>query len=352
MIIVLPVFRQEGWHSMDLCADMLIKYAPAETELEIGLPKYRKILGYLPSKKAINFDRWFNRWKVYPGHLEKLWSWRGHFHIVDHSYAHLANHLPKGSVGVYCHDLDAFRCILEPETERRPEWFQKMMEKVLEGLIRARLVFCSTDMTRKKLMELGYWKPESIQVVPYGVAEEFIAEGPRESGNYILHVGSCIPRKRIDVLLKAFNQIAKKFSGMNLIQAGGSFSGEQKRLIRDLGLGNRLSQRRNLSRVELARLYRGARCLVISSEAEGFGLPVIEGLACGTKVAASDLPTLREAGGSLACYFAPGDPAACADAIAICLADSTIPVPHNRLPEWTWARHASGIFRAYGSLGV
>ena len=153
MITLLPDFREEGWHSMDLCADMLLKHCPAGTEVVDSLPKYRKVLGWLPGKKTKNFDRWYNRWKVYPRHVETLWSGSGFFHLVDHSYAHLLNYLPEGRAGVYCHDLEAFRSILEPEREQRPAWFLKMMGRVFEGFKKAKVVFCSTETTRNRLLQ-------------------------------------------------------------------------------------------------------------------------------------------------------------------------------------------------------
>ena len=349
MITVLPVFREEGWHSMDLCSDMLVKHSPTRSELRLSVPHYRKIFGFLPWKKVQNFNRWYNRWKIYPKHVEKLGSQNGFFHIVDHSYAHLANYLPDGKVGIYCHDLDAFRCILFPDQEIRPLWFRRMMSQVFEGFKKARIVFCSTHITRDHLLKLGIWKAEAILVVPYGVATEFTPEGDKERGEYILNVGSCITRKRVDVLFDAFAKVSKQFANLKLIQAGGSFSTDQINQLCRLNLKNKVEQRRNLTREGLARLYRGAKCLVITSEAEGFGLPIIEGLACGAKIIASDIPILREVGGPNICYFPAKNPDACAEVILKFLKtyNSFLEITASR---WSWASHASDICRAYESL--
>jgi len=339
IVIVLPDFKEEGWHSMDLCADMLIKHAPVETELKLSVPRYRKLFGFLPSKNAKNFDRWYNRWMVYPNHVKQLATQPGFFHIVDHSYAHLANVLPEGRVGIYCHDLDAFKCVLTPDREARPNWFVKMMRSVFEGLKKARWIFCSTKITREMLVKLGYWNQESILVVPYGVAEEFQTNGLMEKGEYILHVGSCIPRKRIDVLLEAFSVVSRSHDNLQLIQAGGSFSPEHFRQIRTLGIQGRVEQRQNLTRDDLACLYRGAKCLVVTSDAEGFGLPVIEGLSCGARVVASAIPALQEVGGPEIGYFPPGNPYACAETILEVL-DSPVSLPKGVTEKWSWAEHA------------
>ena len=351
MINVLPVFREEGWHSMDLCADMLIKHAPLEAQLKSSVPHFRKLLGFLPSNKAKNFDRWYNRWRVYPSHVKQLAAQPGFFHIVDHSYSHLAHILPEGRAGIYCHDLDAFKCVLAPEQEPRSKSFRNMMSRVFEGFKKARVVFCNTKATQKSILELGIWKASDVVHVPLGVAEEFSPQGDREKGHYLLHVGSCIARKRIDVLLRAFAEVCKKANHANLklIQAGGNFSSEQRKQIHDLGLVSRVEQRQNLTREDLARLYRGTRCLVITSDAEGFGLPVIEGLSCGARVVASNIPALREVGGNDVDFFPSGDFNACAQLILNLLERSESYTVNNCL-RWSWSMHAKTIFSVYESL--
>jgi len=352
LLTVLPDFREEGWHSMDLCADMLVKHAPVEAELKLSVPRYRNLLGFLPSKKAKNFDRWYNRWRVYPNHVKQLATQPGFFHIVDHSYAHLAHFLPEGRVGIYCHDLDAFKCVLTPEQETRSIWFRKMMARVFEGFKKARVVFCNTKSTQKSILDLGIWKASDVIHVPLGVAEEFSPRGDREEGVYLLHVGSCIARKRIDVLLRALSEVCKgeKYFKLKLIQAGGVFSSDQKKQIKELNLEDRLEQRHNLTREDLARLYRGAKCLLITSDAEGFGLPVIEGLSCGAKVIASDIPALREVGGLNIDYFTPGDPNACAKSILKVL-DNPVAFRHASTGKWSWVEHAKRICGVYESMG-
>src|SRR5207248_5908441 len=125
-------------------------------------------------------------------------------------------------------------------------------------------------------------------------------DAPSSSGRpYMLHVGSCIPRKRIDVLLDAF-RVVREAHDIALVQVGGEWTGRQREQIEALKLPDAVRQIRNVSRTELARLYRGAQVLVITSEAEGFGLPMAEALACGAAVVASDIAPLREVGGDAA----------------------------------------------------
>ena len=354
MLTVLPDFREEGWHSMDLCADMLVKHAPADTHFEVCQPAYQKRFGWLPGKRCENFDRWHNRWRVYPRFLKKLPPRDGFYHLVDHSYSHLLHYLPEGKVGVYCHDLDAFSSVLQPDQEPRPAWYRKMMGRVLEGFKKARLVFCSTEVTRQQLLKWCHWKAEAIRVVPYGVAEEFIPTGNHEPGDYLLHVGSCIPRKRIDLLLEVVAAVRKKIPAVRLIQAGGQFTSEQQALVDQLGLASVIEQRRGLSRLDLARLYRGAKMILVTSDAEGFGLPVIEALACGTTVLASDIPTLREAGGEGAQYVSPGIVEEWSTCVQEILAQAIFAPSFEKkaaqAAKYSWGRHCQIIADGYKAL--
>jgi glycosyltransferase involved in cell wall biosynthesis len=104
-------------------------------------------------------------------------------------------------------------------------------------------------------------------------------------------------------------------------------------------------------------LYRGAAVVVLPSKAEGFGLPVIEAMACGVPVICSDLPVLREIADGVATFCDPNDPAAFARAIVQTLdAPSTARTRQlgvERAGSFTWGRSARQTVEAYESaLGV
>src|SRR5262249_52643226 len=162
-------------------------------------------------------DRLLNRFWDYPYHVggrKHLFDW---FHVADHSYAQLVNVLPSERTGVFCHDLDAFQCLLEPQRESKPRWFRLIMRRVLNGLQKAAVVFHSTVEMRRRIEAYGLIDPAKLVHAPYGVSPEFNVESggggslpasaPRDRGKpFLLHVGSCIPRKRIDVLLHLFGE--------------------------------------------------------------------------------------------------------------------------------------------------
>jgi len=263
-------------------------------------------------------------------------------------------------VGVYCHDLDAFRCILEPHRDRRPWWFRCLTGRALAGLRRAAVVFHSTNEIRDELLRLRVCPAEKLVLAPYGTAAEFTptpdptALSPPPPRPYLLHVGGDMARKRLDVLIDVFAELSRRRPDLHLVQVGPPWSAERAGQIARLGLGERVVKLAGLTRAQLAELYRRAAAVLVPSEAEGFGLPVIEALACGAVVVASDIPVLREVGGPAALYAPVADVPTWARVVAGTF-DGTTPVPAwaERLAwagQYGWARHARVIAGAYLGL--
>src|SRR4029077_2606599 len=125
---------------------------------------------------------------------------------------------------------DTFRCLLEPEVEPRPLWFRAMARRILSGMQRAAVVFCSTQATIDRITKLGLVDSSHLIHAPYGIAPEFTPaadssdeEIPAVREPFLLHVGSCIPRKRIDVLLDVFAAVRQKKPQLQLVQVGGQW---------------------------------------------------------------------------------------------------------------------------------
>src|SRR4029077_11358093 len=90
----------------------------------------------------------------------------------------------------------------------------------------------------------------------------------------LLHVGSGIPRKRIDVLLKVFASVRREMPEARLIRVGAHFNPAQSKLADELGIRDAVLVLPYLPREHLAAMYRAATVLLQTSDAEGFGLPV------------------------------------------------------------------------------
>ena len=363
-------FLEEGWPSMDLCAEMLTRCWPQAMEwiIEERRPAYRTSFGRVPivgtNKIARNVDRLFNRWWTYPTHIGKHRNDFDFFHIVDHSYAHLVHSLPTSKTGVYCHDLDAFRCLTQPERETRPWWFRKMSQRILSGMQAASVVFYSTKAVHADMLRFGLLDPAKLVHAPYGVDASFsIAqhelETPAElkklsSVPWLLHVGATIPRKRIDILLRVFAAARNRVPNLHLCKIGGTWTSEQETQIRKDNLQRSIVHLGKVSQSLLVDTYRRTSAVMLTSDAEGFGLPVIEAMACGAPVIASDIPVLRESGGTGAVFAPVGDIEAWCDAVTKVIGgDSTLPSRDTRLAwaaQFSWAEHARIIADAYQKL--
>jgi glycosyltransferase involved in cell wall biosynthesis len=365
-LAVLCDFPEEGWPSMDLAAEMLLAQ-PSPFDARRVCPPYRHRLTRLPvlgrRRVAANADRLLNRFFDYHRHLREAQRDFELFHVVDHSYAQLVHSLPAERTGVFCHDLDAFRCLLG--LERRPRWFRAMTRRILAGMQKAAVVFYSTTPVRQQIERHGLVDPDRLVQAPYGVAAEFTAEPAGDEvllaplpglvhRPYALHVGSCIPRKRIDVLLDVFAGVRARRPDLRLVKVGGPWTAEQAAQIERLAVGPAILAFRDLSRRQIAELYRNAAVVLLPSEAEGFGLPVIEALACGAAVLASDLPVLREVAGASAVYCPVGDVGAWIAAVEGLLErPDSAPPPGDRRKQaanFTWHAHASTVYAAYERL--
>lgn len=350
---------EENWPSMDLVGEMLFEhlerdYADEFTATRLSPPMRRRFTRIRDDGHFFNADRLVNRFWDYQKYLQNQKKKFDLFHVIDHSYSQLLHHLPADRTIVSCHDLDTFRCLLEPQNEPRSNLFKRMMSHVLDGFRKAAMVACDSVATRDELLEHGLISPERLRVVPLGVhptcrpepdpiadsEAKHLLGGSASGVVNILHVGSTIKRKRIDVLLEVFAGVRKEFPEARLIRVGGPFTSDQMALIERLKLQRAIIVLPHLERDVLAAIYRQATLVLLPSEREGFGLPVSEAMACGAPVIASDLPVLREVGGEAASYTSLADVSAWVETVSNLLDE------RDQNPEKWAARRAAGIGRA------
>ena len=171
-------------------------------------------------------------------------------------------------------------------------------------------------------------------------------------GDYVLFVGNIEPRKNLLRLIEAYRSLPEALTrqcGLVLV-GGGGWRNEQ--ILDAVAAARRDGYRivrpqRYVEDVEVADLYSGARCAVLPSLHEGFGLPLLEALACGTPVVAADIGALHEAGGDLPAYCDPLSVESIADALRRTI-ESEPPEDFARradahVARFTWQRTAGVI---------
>ena len=377
-VAVIADYLEEGWPSMDLVADMLIEHLRKEHASAIDAtlvrPRMPRRLSRLPQAlvgtKPSVLDRAVARQWDYARHVRRAGGFDV-YHVVDHTYANLVHQLPPERTVVTCHDVDAFRSILEPEAERRSMPYRWMSRRILDGLRAAAHVMCVSDATRDALVRLAAFPEDRLSVVNNGADatgwSDSGAASDLEAGRLLgpprrhdlLHVGSAIPRKRIELLIDIVAAVKAVEPDTRLIRAGGQFTAEQRVRARDLGLLDAIVVLPFVDRATLSAIYRRAALTLLPSEREGFGLPLVETLMCGTPVVASDIPVLREIGGDAASYAPLGEVEAWRDTVLALFRErdgspeawqARRAAARARAADFSWSRYTAQVVDVYAAV--
>jgi glycosyltransferase involved in cell wall biosynthesis len=218
----------------------------------------------------------------------------------------------------------------------------------------ARLVKTDAEFTRREILERFPVAPEKVVTVPLAAGAGFTPDPDPEERRrvcarhgldrrYLLFVSVFEPRKNIPLLVDAFEVFRRTYqhgAEFQLALAGGAgwHGAEIAAAVRQRGLEPAVRLLGYVPDEDLPWLYRGAELAVVPSQYEGFGLSVLEAMACGTPVLAADASSLPEVVGDAGELFAPGDPALLARRIAEITA----------APERRAAMREQGLTRAAG----
>ncbi len=225
-------------------------------------------------------------------------------------------------------------------------------------------VIAISQATCRDLASIFQISPQKVTVIPLAVHPDFQPQPPavverarrkyRLPQNYILYLGINKPHKNLVRLIEAFSRITHHASRITLVVAGAwdSRYPESRQRAATLGLENTLCFLGSVAEEDLPALYGGATLFVFPSKYEGFGLPLLEAMACGTPVACANTSSLPEVGGDAALYFDPTDVEAIAETLCQALADADLRAELRqrglgRAAEFSWERTARETLKLY-----
>jgi glycosyltransferase involved in cell wall biosynthesis len=254
----------------------------------------------------------------------------------------------RGPSVVTVHDLSFER---QPQFMRPAERLNFRL-MVPPSVRRAEVVLTVSQWSKDDIVERYGVPADRVVVTPNGVDPRFAATGPRVERDrpYLLLVGGVQPRKDPQVAVEALRDLPE----FDLLLAGPLLHGVDR--VRDLavrlGVAPRVHLLGHVGDDDLPALYRGASCLLLPSRYEGFGLPVLEAMACGTPVVAARATSIPEVAGDAAVLVPPGDAGALADGVRAALSrrDVLVAAGLARVGAFSWAETARRTAAVYRSV--
>jgi len=232
------------------------------------------------------------------------------------------------------------------------------IETKRRAILNAQAVICVSENTKQDLLNLYSIPERKISVIHLASGiDARLANGnePVPTRPYYLYVGSRSFYKNFDRLLHAFAKAFGFSSDMRLCIVGDRFNPSEQQLVAQLNLTNRLDHFGQVSDAHLAKLYRHSVAFVCPSLYEGFGIPLLEAMGCGTAVIASNSSSIPEVVGDAAALF---DPRSVDDLVSALLSlvenetyrESLIKKGDKRSKLFSWDKTLDQTLKVYRSV--
>lgn len=357
--------------SMGVYADGIVK------GLQIVRPDW-EILEFAPAIDTKNdwpaflkgINKYCERYYTYPQRLKPVDV--DLFHIIDHSEGYLIswlNSFGKPTV-VTCHDLIN---LVQPDTfknrARFPALSMAAWKWAITGMESANQVITVSAHTAKDVVNNLQVNPEQITIVPNAVDRKFCPLSPEEIKTFrqqqglspdtfcLLNVGSNNLRKNVSTVLKVLLTLKNKGLPVHFWKVGTGFNQVQNQFIEANGLTDYITYQGEPDDHTLVQFYNSADVLVAPSFYEGFGMTILEAMACGTPVVTSNVTSLPEVAGDAAILAPPQDVSAISAGIVHLWQDKDFRQSMQykgleRVKRFTWENTAEQIARVYEGVRI
>ncbi|WP_272063719.1 glycosyltransferase family 4 protein [Oscillatoria sp. CS-180] len=310
-------------------------------------------------------DKYYKRYWHYPSSFQQQTA--DIFHIVDHSDGHLIPWLKQSgkTVVITCHDLIN---LVQPQMYRglslAPAISMNTWRWSVHRMQNADHVITVSSNTARDVVQHLKVAPTSITTVPNAVSSDFRPLPRAEIAAFrqqhnlppemfcLLNVGSNNPRKNVSAVLQVMKILKERQKPVHFWKAGSNFDAEQYEFIDTHQLRDCISYLGKPDDSMLVKLYNSADVLLAPSLYEGFGLTVLEAMACGTPVITSNVSSLPEVAGDAAVTVGPTDYPSMATAVEHLRQDAEfrqhlIDAGLERVKAFTWLNTAEQVAQVY-----
>jgi glycosyltransferase involved in cell wall biosynthesis len=233
-------------------------------------------------------------------------------------------------------------------------WFPKMVR----NLRPTDTLFTVSEFTKRDFLRLfPTFSADRLVVAPNAVDPQRFGPGPLrpDAGTYFLTVSTVEPRKRIESIVEAFQVYRRAGGTARLVVCGANRQGHRDHVLTrlDQDLRAEVEFTGYLADGELPPLYRSCLAFVYVSEYEGFGLPVLEAMACGAPVVVSDRTSLPEVAGPAGIVVSPDDVPSLAGALSLLAGSPEERSARSRKSlaqagEFSWNKTAAIVVQTFG----
>jgi glycosyltransferase involved in cell wall biosynthesis len=227
-------------------------------------------------------------------------------------------------------------------------------------LQRSDATICVSNVTRQELMHFYGIKSDTIYVIPLACSDVF---RQLEQCNdrldiatkrpFLLFIGGRHPHKNFNGLIQAYSLWARR-EEVALVVVGSPWSVDEEKRLAELGIQDRVHLLTDVDDEALCHLYNQAATFVYPSLYEGFGIPLLEAMACGCPVIASRIPSTIEVAGGCPIYFEPTEVDGLVDALDVALSEGhnseRVRAGIERVKRYSWDRVAAQTLEVYRTL--
>ncbi|OGO37437.1 MAG: hypothetical protein A2W35_16260 [Chloroflexi bacterium RBG_16_57_11] len=363
--MILPNMTGVGRYLIGLCKGL--NDLPGEENIELWLQS-----GLPEEHSAWRLDHGRIRIRPIPAaHLSLRGQWelpaalrRLHPDLLHYPHFDLP-WLSPGRVVATLYDL---KYIARPDFFPTSHWLRRWIIQSMtrHTLRRASRVIVPSQSTADDLVARLKAEQDKLTVIPLGVDESYfipiepgaITQIRRHyglEGPFVFFVGERRPHKNLDGLLRTFDIFRHRaVSNYHLVIAGRAYPGYNRpeQFSQTLGLSGRVHFLDDIPDIDLIALYQAADAFISLSLYEGFGLPVLEAMACGTPVVASNVTSLPEVTGEAGLNVPPDDPEQAATALLQIIPggemrEANIALGLERARRFTWKRCAQETLQVY-----